>query len=191
MIINLKESENERMERMLQTLNKRGAENYEKRRQQTIREEIERERIERAEAIKAEQERIRKEREEQERIEKEMRKKEITRRQQEELNKMKRERIEKERKERIKLMKKIIAVVCTLGSITFISYILDPVGFVEFFKIVGSIIVLIITVAVVGFVNSMPHYTKPHRYIVQDEINKNYKVEKGWHTTTYVPKDRR
>ena len=191
MIINLKESENERMERMLQTLNKRGAENYEKRRQQTIREEIERERIERAEAIKAEQERIRKEREEQERIEKEMRKKEITRRQQEELNKMKRERIEKERKERIKLMKKIIAVVCTLGSITLISYILDPVGFVEFFKIVGSIIVLIITVAVVGFVNSMPHYTKPHRYIVQDEINKNYKVEKGWHTTTYVPKDRR
>ena len=30
-----------------------------------------------------------------------------------------------------------------------------------------------------------------YRYIVQDEINKNYKVEKGWHTTTYVPKDRR
>ena len=161
------------------------------RREDIRRRKAERERNERAEVIKAEQERIRKEREEQERIEKEMRKREITRRQQEELKKMKRERIEKERKERIKLMKIIIAVICTLGSITFISYILDPVGFVEFFKTVGSIIVLIITGVVVKFVSYMPHYTTPHRYIVKDEINKNYKVEKGWHTTTFVPKDRR
>ena len=183
MMMNVKESESERMERMLQTLNKRGAENYEKRRQQTIREEIERERIEKEQAARKikEQQKVRKIITQSERIEM----------QKEELRKIERERKEKERKERIKLMEKIIAVVCTLGSITFISYILDPVGFVEFFKIVGSIIVLIITVAVVGFVNSMPHYTKPHRYIVQDEINKNYKVEKGWHTTTYVPKDRR
>ena len=178
MIINVKENESEVMEKTLQALNKRGAENYEKRRQQTIREEIEKEQA--ARKIK-EQQKVRKIITQSERIEM----------QKEELRKIERERIEKERKERIKLMKKIIAVVCTLGSITFISYILDPVGFVEFFKIVGSIIVLIITVAVVGFVNSMPHYTKPHRYIVQDEINKNYKVEKGWHTTTFVPKDRR
>ena len=150
---------------------------------------VEHKRNERLESIKAEKERIIREREELEKTIEEMRKRERIRKQQEELRKI--ERKEKERKERIKSIKIIIAVICALGSITFISYILDPVGFVEFFKTVGSIIVLIITGIVVKFVSSMPHYTTPHRYIVQDEINKNYKVEKGWHTTTFVPKDRR
>ena len=153
------------------------------RREDIRRRKAERERIEREEATK-EQERIRKEIEYQERIKK------LT----EEHERIEREREakkERERQKRIKLIKTIIAVICTLSSITLISYILDPVGFVEFFKTVGSIIVLIITGVVVKFVSSMPHYTTPHRYIVKDEINKNYKVEKGWHTTTYVPKDRR
>ena len=183
MIINVKENESEVMEKTLQALNKRGAENYEQRRQKAIREEIERERIEKEQAARKikEQQKVRKIITRSERIEM----------QKEELRKIERERKEKERKERIKLIKIIITVICTLSSITFISYVLDPVGFVEFFKTVGSIIVLIITGVVVKFVSSMPHYTTPHRYIVQDEINKNYKVEKGWHTTTYVPKNRR
>ena len=183
MMMNVKENENERMERMLQTLNKRGAENYEKRRQQTIREEIERERIEKEQAAK-EQERIRKEIENKKRIRELMAENERIERRRE-------AKKERERQKRIKSIKTIIAVICTLSSATLISYVLDPVGFVEFFKTVGSIIVLIITGAVVKFVSSMPHYTTPHRYIVQDEINKNYKVEKGWHTTTFVSKDRR
>ena len=153
------------------------------RREDIRRRKAERERIEREQATK-EQERIRKEIEDKERIRKLIEEHERIERKQE-------AKKERERQKRIKLIKIIIAVICTLGSITFISYILDPVGFVEFFKTVGSIIVLIITGVVVKFVSSMPHYTTPHRYIVQDEINKNYKVEKGWRTTTYVPKDRR
>ena len=153
------------------------------RREDIRRRKAERERIEREQATK-EQERIRKEIEDKERIRKLIEEHERIERKQE-------AKKERERQKRIKLIKIIIAVICTLGSITFISYILDPVGFVEFFKTVGSIIVLIITGVVVKFVSSMPHYTTPHRYIVQDEINKNYKVEKGWHTTTYVPKNKR
>ena len=153
------------------------------RREDIRRRKAERERIEREQATK-EQERIRKEIEDKERIRKLIEEHERIERKQE-------AKKERERQKRIKLIKIIIAVICTLGSITFVSYILDPVGFVEFFKTVGSIIVLIITGVVVKFVSSMPHYTTPHRYIVKDEINKNYKVEKGWHTTTYVPKDRR
>ena len=171
MKMNVRENENESLERTLQALNKRGAENYEKRRQQTIREEIERERIEKEQATR----------------ESKKQKMVITTM----IEDLIEEKKEKEEQERIKLIKTIIAAICTLGSITLISYVLDPVGFVEFFKMVGSIIVLIITGVVVKFVSSMPHYTTPHRYIVKDEINKNYKVEKGWRTTTFVPKDRR
>ena len=143
-------------------------------------------RNERLEAIKAETERIIKEREE---FEREMIKRERVRRQQEELRKIERERKEKERK--AKDRKELITAVCILVSLVVIGFALDPAGFIEYIEMVGLFIGIAIISGIVGLINSRPHYTKPHRYIVQDEINKNYKVEKGWHTTTFVPKNRR
>ena len=159
-------NENESMEKILQSIDKKGAEKDEERRQRAIK-------IEREEAARKTR-----------RTRKVITRSERIKMQQEELQKIRRERKAKERKE-------LIYGICFFVSLGLIGYILDPVGFVEFFKTVGSIIVLIITGVVVKFVSSMPHYTTPHRYIVQDEINKNYKIEKGWRTTTFVPKNKR
>ena len=176
MMMNVKESENERMERMLQTLNKRGAENYEKRRQQTIREEIERERMEKEQAARKikEQRKVRKIITQSERIEM----------QKEELRKIERERKAKDRKE-------LITAVCILVSIFTIGFTLDPAGFIECLQMIGLFIGLTIIFAIIAAINSMPHYTKPHRYIVHDVNSKNNKVVKGWRTTTFVPKNKR
>ena len=62
---------------------------------------------------------------------------------------------------------------------------------VVYLKIIGIVVGLIIVSLFVSCMNSLPNYTKPHRYIVQDEINKNYEVKEGWGTTTYVPKNKR
>ena len=175
MMMNVKESENERMERMLQTLNKRGAENYEKRRQQTIKEEIERERIEKEQATR----------------ETKKQKMVITTL----IEDLEKERKEKEEKERIKLRRDTIIAISILGSMVLIGFILDPAGFIasfiEYIQMVGLFIGLTIIFAIIAAINSMPHYTKPHRYIVHDVNSKNNKVVKGWHTTTYVPKNKR
>ena len=63
--------------------------------------------------------------------------------------------------------------------------------FVVYLKIIGIVVGLTIVSLFVSCMNSLPNYTKPHRYIVQDEINKNYEVKEGWGTTTYVPKNKR
>lgn len=175
MMMNVKESENERMERMLQTLNKRGAENYEKRRQQTIKEEIERERIEKEQATK----------------ETKKQKMVITTL----IEDLEKERKEKEEKERIKSRRDTIIATSILGSMVLIGFVLDPAGFIasfiEYIQMVGLFIGLTIIFAIIAAINSMPHYTKPHRYIVHDVNSKNNKVVKGWRTTTFVPKNRR
>ena len=148
-------------------------------------------RIEREKIIKVRQEDIRrrkaererKEREEKIRIEKEKERKE---------RKERRERIkrEKEEKERIKLRREMTFLV---GIFVFFAIViaLNFDEFVVYLKIIGIVVGLIIVSLFVSCMNSLPNYTKPHRYIVQDEINKNYEVKEDWGTTTYVPKNKR
>ena len=148
-------------------------------------------RIEREKIIKARQEDIRrrkaererKEREEKIRIEKEKERKE---------RKERRERIKREReeKERIKSRREMIF---TVGIFVFFAIViaLNFDEFVVYLKIIGIVVGLTIVSLFVECMNSLPNYTKPHRYIVQDEINKNYEVKEGWGTTTYIPKNKR
>ena len=133
-------------------------------------------RIEREKIIKARQEDIRrrkaererKEREEKIRIEKEKERKE---------RKERRERIkrEKEEKERIKLRREI---TFSVGIFIFFAIViaLNFDEFVVYLKIIGIVVGLTIVSLFVECMNSLPNYTKPHRYIVQDEINKNHEV---------------
>lgn len=184
MIINVKESESERMERMLRTLNKRGAENYEKRRQQTI----ERERKERAEAMKAEKERIEKEK---------------IRKYIQELKE--KERIEAEKKEREERKQKIVdrigvtfgIVLIVGGIIVFNVKVFDSFAqFFYFLKVIAVLIGVMIAFGIVGLIgalfgiddSSSIHYTKPHHYVVTDENKDKYTVYREKDTTTFVTK---
>ena len=132
-------------------------------------------RIEREKIIKARQEDIRR------------RKAERERKEREERIRIKRE---KEEKERIKLRREMTFLV---GIFVFFAIViaLNFDEFVVYLKIIGIVVGLIIVSLFVSCMNSLPNYTKPHRYIVQDEINKNYEVKEGWGTTTYVPKNKR
>ena len=150
-------------------------------RQEDIRRrKAERERKEREEKIRIEREKEEKEREEKIRIEKEKERRE------------RRERIkrEKEEKERIKLRREMTFLV---GIFVFFAIViaLNFDEFVVYLKIIGIVVGLTIVSLFVSCMNSLPNYTKPHRYIVQDEINKNYEVKEDWGTTTYVPKNKR
>ena len=155
-----------------------------KARQEDIRRrKAERERKEREEKIRIKREKEEKEREEKIRIEKEKERKE---------RKERRERIKREReeKERIKSRREMIF---TVGIFVFFAIViaLNFDEFVVYLKIIGIVVGLTIVSLFVECMNSLPNYTKPHRYIVQDEINKNYEVKEGWGTTTYIPKNKR
>ena len=145
-------------------------------------------RIEREKIIKARQEDIRRRKAERERKERE----EKIRIKREKEEKERRERIkrEKEEKERIKLRREMTFLV---GIFVFFAIViaLNFDEFVVYLKIIGIVVGLIIVSLFVGYMESLPNYTKPHRYIVQDEINKNYEVKEDWGTTTYVPKNKR
>ena len=132
-------------------------------------------RIEREKIIKVRQEDIRR------------RKAERERKEREEKIRIKRE---KEEKERIKLRREMTFLV---GIFVFFAIViaLNFDEFVVYLKIIGIVVGLTIVSLFVSCMNSLPNYTKPHRYIVQDEINKNYEVKEGWDTTTYVPKNKR
>ena len=152
-----------------------------KARQEDIRRrKAERERKEREERIRIKREKEEKEREEKIRIEKEKERKE------------RKERIKREReeKERIRSRRKM---TFSVGIFVFFAILiaLNFDEFVVYLKIIGIVVGLIIVSLFVSCMNSLPNYTKPHRYIVQDEINKNYEVKEDWGTTTYVPKNKR
>ena len=117
-------------------------------------------RIEREKIIKARQEDIRR------------RKAERERKEREEKIRIKRE---KEEKERIKLRREI---TFSVGIFIFFAIViaLNFDEFVVYLKIIGIVVGLIIVSLFVGYMESLPNYTKPHRYIVQDEINKNHEV---------------
>ena len=152
-----------------------------KARQEDIRRrKAERERKEREEKIRIKREKEEKERIEKIRIEKEKERKE------------RKERIKREReeKERIRSRRKM---TFSVGIFVFFAILiaLNFDEFVVYLKIIGIVVGLTIISLFVSCMNSLPNYTKPHRYIVQDEINKNYEVKEGWDTTTYVPKNKR
>ena len=132
-------------------------------------------RIEREKIIKVRQEDIRR------------RKAERERKEREEKIRIKRE---KEEKERIRSRRKM---TFSVGIFVFFAILiaLNFDEFVVYLKIIGIVVGLTIVSLFVSCMNSLPNYTKPHRYIVQDEINKNYEVKEGWGTTTYVPKNKR
>ena len=117
-------------------------------------------RIEREKIIKARQEDIRR------------RKAERERKEREEKIRIKRE---KEEKERIKLRREI---TFSVGIFIFFAIViaLNFDEFVVYLKIIGIVVGLTIVSLFVECMNSLPNYTKPHRYIVQDEINKNHEV---------------
>ena len=134
-----------------------------KARQEDIRRrKAERERKEREERIRIKREKEEKEREERIRIEKEKERKE------------RKERIKREReeKERIRSRRKI---TFSVGIFVFFAIViaLNFDEFVAYLKIIGIVVGLTIVSLFVSCMNSLPNYTKPHRYIVQDEIYNN------------------
>ena len=114
-------------------------------------------RIEREKIIKVRQEDIRR------------RKVERERKEREEKIRIKRE---KEEKERIKLRREMTFLV---GIFVFFAIViaLNFDEFVVYLKIIGIVVGLTIVSLFVSCMNSLPNYTKPHRYIVQDEIYNN------------------
>ena len=133
-----------------------------KARQEDIRRrKAERERKEREEKIRIKIEKEEKERIEKIRIEKEKERKE------------RKERIKREReeKERIRSRRKM---TFSVGIFVFFAILiaLNFDKFVVYLKIIGIVAGLIIVSLFVECMNSLPNYTKPHRYIVQDETNK-------------------
>ena len=134
-----------------------------KARQEDIRRrKAERERKEREERIRIKREKEEKERIEKIRIEKEKERKE------------RKERIKREReeKERIRSRRKM---TFSVGIFVFFAILiaLNFDEFVVYLKIIGIVVGLIIVSLFVSCMNSLPNYTKPHRYIVQDEIYNN------------------
>ena len=126
------------------------------------RRKVERERKEREERIRIKREKEEKERIEKIRIEKEKERKE------------RKERIKREReeKERIRSRRKM---TFSVGIFVFFAILiaLNFDEFVVYLKIIGIVVGLTIVSLFVSCMNSLPNYTKPHRYIVQDEIYNN------------------
>ena len=122
-------------------------------------------RIEREKIIKARQEDIRRRKAERERKERE----EKIRIEKEKERKERKERIKREReeKERIRSRRKM---TFSVGIFVFFAILiaLNFDKFVVYLKIIGIVVGLIIVSLFVGYMESLPNYTKPHRYIVQD-----------------------
>ena len=173
-----------------------------KARQEDIRRrKAERERKEREERIRIKREKEEKEREERIRIEKEKERKERKER-------IKREREEKERinmkgffKRFAKLWKEeslgdkiAIAFVIISAIVTPFIIIPDVISFFDSFEqfmdaAIGLFVLIV--VAILGIIlSSSVNYTKPHRYVVRGELDKDYKKEEDFGTTIYTRKRR-
>ena len=162
-------------------------------------EDIRRRKIERE--IKEREEKKIKEREEKIRIEKEKERKERKER-------IKREREEKERinmkgffKRFAKLWKEESLgdkIAITLGIILFIvgpfmmiSKIASYFDSFEQFMDAAVALFILIIIAILGIIlSSSVTYTKPHRYVVRDELDKDYRKEEDFGTTIYTRKRR-
>ena len=130
-------------------------------------EDIRRRKVERERKEIEEKIRIKREKEEKERIEK-------IRIEKEKERKERKERIKREReeKERIRSRRKM---TFSVGIFVFFAILiaLNFDEFVVYLKIIGIVVGLTIVSLFVSCMNSLPNYTKPHRYIVQDEIYNN------------------
>ena len=71
----------------------------------------------------------------------------------------------------------IIMIITEFGSL---------INFILFLK--DALILIVFITILIACSSTKVHYTKPHRCIVENENNKNYKIKKGWNKTTYVAK---
>ena len=63
-------------------------------------------------------------------------------------------------------------------------------SFEQFMDVVVALFVLIV-IAILGIIlSSSVNYTKPHRYVVRGELDKDYKKEEDFGTTIYTRKRR-
>ena len=90
-----------------------------------------------------------------------------------------------------------IAIAFTIISIIVTPFmiILDIISFFDSFEQFMDVAIglfVLIVIAILGIILSSPSvtYTEPHRYIVRDELDKNYKKEEGFRTTVYTRKRR-
>ena len=78
-----------------------------------------------------------------------------------------------------------------VGPIMMISKIVSYFdSFEQFMDAIVGILVLIIVVILGSILSSSVNYTKPHRYVVRDELDKDYEKEEGFRTTVYTRKRR-
>ena len=78
-----------------------------------------------------------------------------------------------------------------VGPIMMISKIVSYFdSFEQFMDAIVGIFVLIIVVILGSILSSSVNYTKPHRYVVRDELDKDYEKEEGFRTTVYTRKRR-
>ena len=170
-------------------------------------EDIRRRKIERE--IKEREEKKIKEREEKIRIEKEKEREEKIRKEIEKKERIKREKEEKERNKMKGFFKRFAElwkeeslgdkIAITLGIILFIvgpfmmiSKIASYFDSFEQFMDVAVALFILIVIAILGVIlsSSSVTYTKPHRYIVRGELDKDYKKEEDFGTTIYTRKRR-
>ena len=174
-----------------------------KARQEDIRRrKVERERKEREEKkIKEREEKIRieKEKERKEKIRKEIEKKERIKREKEEKERIKMKgffkrfaKLWKEESLGDKIAITFGMILFTVGPIIMISEIASYFDSFEQFMDAAVALFILIVIAILGMILSSPSvtYTKPHRYIVKGELDKDYKKEEDFGTTIYTRKRR-
>ena len=87
-----------------------------------------------------------------------------------------------------------IAFVIISAIVTPFMIIPDIISFFDSFEqfmdaVVGIFVLLV--VAILGIIlSSSVTYTKPHRYVVRDELDKDYRKEEDFGTTIYTRKRR-
>ena len=63
-------------------------------------------------------------------------------------------------------------------------------SFEQFMDVVVALFVLIVIAILGSILSSSVNYTKAHRYVVRDELDKAYEKEEGFRTTVYTRKRR-
>ena len=81
--------------------------------------------------------------------------------------------------------------IFTVGPFIMISKIASYFDSFEQFMDAAVALFVLLVIAILGIIlSSSVTYTKPHRYIVRDELDKDYRKEEGFRTTVYTKKRR-
>ena len=81
--------------------------------------------------------------------------------------------------------------IFTVGPFIIISKIASYFDSFEQFIDAAVALFVLLVIAILGIIlSSSVTYTKPHRYIVRDELDKDYRKEEGFGTTVYTKKRR-